>query len=879
MQIWKSLACVVLGALAACGGGTGATPPSSGVVELLIADPVVFVGSYHPIEVRIDAASGLTVEDLTFAIPAGPVAGDVSLSKERAAPAKPLVMLLAGPRPGDYELVASETATGTELAHMAFTTTTRWADDDNGPSVWFTGTPTGTPGGGGWGGGPGTPQNFNIAPALGTRRIAIVLVDSASQRYTPAEAAATRTQYMDHAVNGVTTGGVTRSTARFYNEVSYGNLNITAVAFGPYSLSGLFGEYIASGAPNREYYQACLTAADADINYEDFDNVVCVLRTDETTDPARPVGAWAYAGPGSWGPYTTNEGDRNLGMISMSSTWDSPGRRVFETLCHELGHNLGMGDMYSPEVPRPPPSTGSRNLAAWGMMHLDAEFPHFAAAHRMRLGWIDRSWIRNIDFSRAAGPVDEDLDLEAIERGAPTAAPYNVLEIRIADGWNYYFEYRKAQAGQIGDQNLPQSGSVLGTDAVVGVFPIARPFLLLLNDDVDGDGSVLQAGEDYQETDFDPLFPSEFRIDVTDIVDDVASVRVRYGVHGKPDPSIRPWPAGPDRPYQSPDIEVRNARNAADPELFNLPWAENPNTVVARITNRGNLNAQDVVANFYVKGLTVGGAAEVFLGSDTHTIGPSGTEEFKVPWTPPREEHFCIVVRIPLYVTPVGSIVELTERNNIAQSNYARFISARASPASREGTFVIVGNPYPLRTRVMLVCSQTNAYYRTYVEHRWLRLDPLELRRVRVMFEHAGKLPDLGGEGQGGATGKPDEHNTVIIRAFVEDPRVAQVETAVPYDGIQIRVDTGRATQIDVTGDKAGVVSGTVRTIDDNEEVAGGQVIVSYEDPKSAGRVGHQLMPVVSGMFATEVPDDWTAIHATYLPAAGLAESDASTTR
>jgi hypothetical protein len=353
---------------------------------------------------------------------------------------------------------------------------------------------------------------------------------------------------------------------------------------------------------------------------------------------------------------------------------------------------------------------------------------------------------------------------------------------------------------------------------------------------------------------------------------------VRYGVNSKPDPSIRPWPAGPDRPYQSPDIEVRNARNAADPTLANVPWAMNPNVIAARVTNRGNLNAQDVVANFYVKDFTVGGAPEFFLGSDVATIGPGATVELTTTWTPPREGHFCVIVRIPLYVTPAGGVIEMTELNNVAQSNYDRFISATASPASRAVAHVLVGNPLPDRARVILAASQTNPWYRTYVEHQWLVLDPGETRRIRVMFEHAGELPGLGPQPGDVKAGDP---NRAIVRAFLEDPRSAPFHAPLVFDGLQALVQTGRATQTQVDGDGGGSVTGTVRTVDDQKLVETGRVIVSYESPAASGREGHHVLELENGAFATQVPSDWTAIHATYLPQSGfgLTESDATKER
>ena len=76
----------------------------SDIRVIMPADPL-YVGSYTKVPVSISSASGLTMEDLEFVIPAGPIGGEISLSRDdNFDPAKPDVMLLAGHQPGVYKL-------------------------------------------------------------------------------------------------------------------------------------------------------------------------------------------------------------------------------------------------------------------------------------------------------------------------------------------------------------------------------------------------------------------------------------------------------------------------------------------------------------------------------------------------------------------------------------------------------------------------------------------------------------------------------------------------------------------------------------------------------------------------------------------------------
>ena len=135
-------------------------------------------------------------------------------------------------------------------------------------------------------------------------------------------------------------------------------------------------------------------------------------------------GAWPYASIGHWGPYATSEGSKNLGVISMPNEWGIVGdREIHETLSHELGHNLGLGDQYAPAV-------GGRNPGGWELMDSDDPLPHFSVAHRMMLGWIQAPWVRPFNFATSGAPVDQSVTLHPIEQGAPPAGRASGLRSR-----------------------------------------------------------------------------------------------------------------------------------------------------------------------------------------------------------------------------------------------------------------------------------------------------------------------------------------------------------------------------------------------------------------------------------------------------------------
>jgi len=248
------------------------------------------------------------------------------------------------------------------------------------------------------------------------------------------------------------------------------------------------------------------------------------------------------------------------------------------------------------------------------------------------------------------------------------------------------------------------------------------------------------------------------------------------------------------------------------------------NTIVARIKNNGALDAPQVRTNFYVKNCNVGGAPETFLGFDVKNVSAGATVDFQSTWTPPATGHYCIIVRIPLYQLPANpAVVEMTELNNLAQSNYDRFISTTSTP-SREVTFVEVGNPYPIRTRIWINAGHSNPLFRTFLEHSWVYLDPGETRKVKVMYEYA---PDhlIGNLFPDQLLPKYREMqrlpNRVAFASFIENPRDNPRHSLEVLGGAQAEIVTGKSTEFVRFAADGPMVAGTVRiklvALDDRE--------------------------------------------------------------
>ncbi len=864
-------------------------------VELKLPAEPLLVGTWHDVPI---ALGGAKLEDLAFEVVGRPDAALVSPSVDsRYDPQNPTVVFMVGWRVGQFELRIRHRPTGQQVGAAKFAVADRRRREKTGPSLWMfgdTGTPPRGVAGAAWGGGPAgvQPQNSGFRPAPAVWRVALVLVDTADQRYTLAESGNTRTRWLDEAVNGVAVGGVTRSVRAFYREVSHNQTDLTVDAFGPVSLGGDWEDYFRNGGETHgaafeglwfwqdELWRALGAAGIELVDFEQYDSVVAVMRSVPAAGGEDPRFAWPLAFRANFPVDTDLANTVQRGVIAMPHDWGTadtrPDRRIHETLAHELGHNLGLPDLYRPTV-------AGRNLEAWDMMHRDSAYPHFSLPHRMILGWVPDGWLKTYNFAQLLPGqlVNETVTLRPAQLANPPAGQFGGIEIRIADGWNYYLEYRRSQSTQTADQALPANARLLITDVIspsVYTLPSDRPVILTARTDL-GDGPVLGAGQDYVETDLTEVQnPLELTLVAENIATNTATVRVKYQ-NTRPDPSIRPWPASDTRQWQSPDIEVRNARSEADSSWFNTPWVAHNNTIVATVSNNTDVAATGVEVDFYAQPFNLGMSGKEHLGSDTKDIPARGSAEFTCSWVPSIGWHTCLQVQIQDYKLPGSLVPEATPTNNRAQSNYDRFISRWGSPPSREATYVTIGNPFDRPTRYHIVAFQTNPLYRTYLETTEALLGPGETRQVLVMIEYAvDDYTDLLtrlGRGEAARKQVPawrNHPNFVRLQGYVTDPLDPHVIH--PYGGAEIMVEQGRATRfIDLIAGND-VASGTVVTVSDNRPVRGGTVIATSRVLRGRVLATVTTQAEVDGSFKVPLPAGWRETQLYFVPPTGFGDTE-----
>jgi hypothetical protein len=804
-------------------------------------------------------------------------------------------------------LIAHDRNTGDEMAVATFGVTDVWSELD-GPPASFIGEVQNDAPDPAWGGGdPYVPQNLAVTPVLGNRNVGVVIVETNdSTALSATDQATLRTAWQNEVFDGVTRGGVLESARRYWRDVSGNQMDLVNTGIvGPVRLANNWASYGTADANGKTSdWSAFARAAIADLRAQNeaaaaagqppvldlmaVDTIVLVLRSLPASgmNPGRFV--WPSATrpggyqlsfevarqtisiPFPWGSFdVTIPITRTIQMFSMPDDWEtreSSNRVRGETVAHEMGHNFGLPDEYARSAH--PAWAKNRDLAAstaagqtWSIMSWEEQFAQPVLVEKMMLGWVQPTHVRSLSFA-TVGPVDEEVTLHASDLGAPPPGRYSSVEVRIADGENYYFEYRREQPTTFKDQDVPADRTVVGTHCMSGAEPSDRRNILRLRDDSDSDKGEFQLNDDYEEQDTsDPQYPNDFKMTVLETAADFARVRITYG-DAKPDPQIRPW--APSTNWKSPDLRVTNARNLANSAFLDIPWEGHDNRIVATVRNPGKLNASAVRVDFFVKDFTLGGGAETPLGSDTHDINSDDEVEFtsSVAWVPPPlsaipflniRPHYCVVARIAEYQDPAQpNVREITIDNNEAQSNHTQLISVSASPSSREMGVVKVTNPLPAAADCRVVVRQTSPLARTYIEKSWVHLQPGEERDVLFMSESMVGEPTLEPwVEERGRSYAYEVPNSVRLTGVADDHETCH---GFVTGGAHITVRAARATHFVDFGRDGGLAWGRIEAVDDGQGVSG-TVLVTITPPGAPEKEEVREADVHNGDFRVELGD------------------------
>jgi len=874
-------------------------------------DPLA-AGGWAPMTVDYDAL-GLAPEDVAWRwveLPDDPCVSAAKPPGEEFGRYEHRV--LACPEPGELTLEASERASGTVLATRRFRVLGCWPDREVGAPQVLTGARQ-VYAKAGWGGGPAGPQNIRTHPAPEEYRIAVAVL-RCKGTMSGVDAGARVDQLK---VDVVDTAGP--SVDRFYREASFANTPASASAadpkgtrvrllgdrvFGPIDVDYAFPDLFSCEDPDAEWPAWLPNGGTWDVLAGTFSTAVLNERVggvplmdladavvltvlpatdDKTTVAGKAVPAqwtWALAGDAQiyWKPNDLSTTFTRVPAVVMPAAMPAmhpapwtEGEFV-STIVHELGHDLGMPDLYGSDWY--PAEIGDRYIDGFDIMADDRPMPHFSLPHRMRLGWVNPSWIEVCDFGK--NPASRTVTLQAVEtlsRTGPNAGQKAGVEVRLRDGWNYYFEYRSKQDAQQGDQKLKQR-VVLGTDVFLAAAEdMARPLILKLPKDLDNDGPTLLPGQDYEESDVtNPDRMNDFRITRRNVFSfpgapppTSVTVDIEYvGAH-RPELQITPAPGRGD--YKSPDIDLDG------PSGPNVAVKGRRNTIKVRVHNRGSKAADKVQVRVqWLPFTTSAGPWRALTPPKTQPIPAKATREFTVDWDLPESvqvgdveaEHFCVRVDVDRYVDPTdpaGS--EIVVHNNWAQSNFTTATVGHGSPSDRLRSALVSTNPYPVSALHRHVVEQTGELFRAYLDHGWSRVDAGETALAELAYESLAGDPQRGEEFMREWSQTQGETTTsdLTVRSFLRP--AGRREHDHERFGVGIALRAGRRTRIVDVDARGEVVQGRVLAEDTGSwvEARFGEVrAVTWAESRPEDQLRTQGSVAADGTFFVGLPGEMVVL-------------------
>ena len=420
-------------------------------------------------------------------------------------------------------------------------------------------------------------------------------------------------------------------------------------------------------------------------------------------------------------------------------------------IAHEIGHWLGMLDMYEERYANGTALLGT--AAPWDLGGGGGDGLHlFTGLHIHDIMRFYNTGAPNVNvaqrtWSLGAPALNETFDITAHGAVQDTdPARIHILKLTVADGLEYYVEVRQKQSpagGLTFDRTIPVTNPGDGTVLLTRVRPRAsfvnsreRQIMLL---------GTLDVGQSWADA------ARRIEIIVESLIQStprVYRVRLRWNQPdvsdptGKYDPWITPWVTGK---WETVDIWVDSPRNQfgvfesfepGKPSEARMngdrPWVGRINRIGTRIRNSGVADATNLQVSFYVNSPPgIGDNGSWFtLGTKTiPSLAANATAVVSHDWVPAIGQHTCLRVEI---LPKTGS--EINVGNNIAQENVFTFDSAGGSSHQPVIVETAVRSPFTVWKRVDLVADGLPEGWHAVVDHAWVWLPPMGSKIVHAVI-------------------------------------------------------------------------------------------------------------------------------------------------
>jgi M6 family metalloprotease-like protein len=288
-------------------------------------------------------------------------------------------------------------------------------------------------------------MSMKAFPTTGNRKLICILMGFKDKAFTKTQA---EFNNLFNQVN-YTTGGATGSVKDFYLQSSYNQFTLDVTVAGPYTAANNMSYYGANDASGNDVNPRALVteavnAADASVNYADFDNdndgnvdgvyVIYAGYGEEAGASADAI--WAHA----WAISSVVKDGKTISRYSCSAELRGASGTTITSIgviCHEFGHVLGAPDYYDTNYSTGGQFSGTGNwdLMASGSWNNNGVTP---AQHNAYTKVYVYGWATATELSTAQNvTVTNSIQNKSIYRiSSTTANEFWVLENRQQTGFD-----------------------------------------------------------------------------------------------------------------------------------------------------------------------------------------------------------------------------------------------------------------------------------------------------------------------------------------------------------------------------------------------------------------------------------------------------------
>jgi len=518
------------------------------------------------------------------------------------------------------------------------------------------------------------------------------------------------------------------------------------------------------------------------------------------------------------------------------------GAADWQTWAHELGHNLGLWDLYAKST-HDSLYASQDYLRQWGMMNSHIGASHTTAWHKTNpFRRTGDPWVKPEDIIDFTGPADGNVTdthkftlipleypmSDYPDAGTPEYPAFHVARLELSSKHRVMLEHRmpgpaysQRLPGQAGDY-IPQTappnpatdGGLIITDTTDpwAPHPYRSPVHMLNPHGSDNARGLNVVGPSdplsYPDTlDLANSVPAYDGIKISAISrepgpagkPDAMQVEVEWGPSPYIELEIRPWEA--PATYGTKDIWIDWTGD--DEDLYDGPGEEPPvgngdnthyhpegaaiNKVRVRVHNNGTKDATGVTVQAKVNTPMGLGSAGKFLDlgaeSDPQDIPAGGYKNFEFDWAPKEKGHTCIRAEIVQ-----GAVGDLDLTNNWAQENVTDFEPSAGSPYTPYEFTFDVNNDYTVPADVTLMPTGLIPGMVLELEKDYLVLHADEEVTLRGrLFLDEDEIPP-----------HPDDRKYEM--AFAIHAFVGTEDADLPFGGVSVNVKPGYASEFDLDG-------------------------------------------------------------------------------